>query len=164
MYLKNIAAAGLSALLLFSGAVSAGAAETVSDVHDDAAYAAAVETLASNGLAAASATSLQAADGLQLAREAGLLDDGSGELSLTELTAQALLRETEALQKQNFLETYDGVLVSCDGYISLRKEPSTDAARCWRPAMYTVPPPSTSYRWWAGCWISLYSRWGKSTP
>lgn len=81
------------------------------------------------GLAAASATSLQAADGLQLAKEAGLLDDGSGELSLTELTAQALLRETEALQKQNFLETYDGVLVSCDSYISLRKEPSTDAAR-----------------------------------
>ena len=67
MYLKNIAAAGLSALLLFSGAVSAGAAETVSEIHDDAAYAAAVETLASNGLAAASATSLQAADGLQLA-------------------------------------------------------------------------------------------------
>lgn len=129
MYLKNIAAAGLSALLLFSGAVSAGAAETVSEIHDDAAYAAAVETLASNGLAAASATSLQAADGLQLAKEAGLLDDGSGELSLTELTAQALLRETEALQKQNFLETYDGVLVSCDSYISLRKEPSTDAAR-----------------------------------
>ena len=94
MYLKNIAAAGLSALLLFSGAVSAGAAETVSEIHDDAAYAAAVETLASNGLAAASATSLQAADGLQLAKEAGLLDDGSGELSLTELTAQALLRET----------------------------------------------------------------------
>ena len=92
MYLKNIAAAGLSALLLFSGAVSAGAAETVSEIHDDAAYAAAVETLASNGLAAASATSLQAADGLQLAKEAGLLDDGSGELSLTELTAQALLR------------------------------------------------------------------------
>ena len=129
MYLKNIAAAGLSALLLFSGAVSAGASETVSEIHDDAAYAAAVETLASNGLAAASATSLQAADGLQLAKEAGLLDDGSGELSLTELTAQALLRETEALQKQNFLETYDGVLVSCDSYISLRKEPSTDAAR-----------------------------------
>ena len=108
MYLKNIAAAGLSALLLFSGAVSAGAAETVSEIHDDAAYAAAVETLASNGLAAASATSLQAADGLQLAKEAGLLDDGSGELSLTELTAQALLRETEALQKQNFLETCRG--------------------------------------------------------
>ena len=40
MYLKNIAAAGLSALLLFSGAVSAGAAETVSEIHDDAAYAA----------------------------------------------------------------------------------------------------------------------------
>ena len=83
MYLKNIAAAGLSALLLFSGAVSAGAAETVSEIHDDAAYAAAVETLASNGLAAASATSLQSADGLQLAKEAGLQDDGSGELSLT---------------------------------------------------------------------------------
>ena len=64
-----------------------------------------------------------------LAKEAGLLDDGSEELSLTELTAQALLRETEALQKQNFLETYDGVLVSCDSYISLREEPSTDAAR-----------------------------------
>ena len=40
MYLKNIAAAGLSALLLFSGAVSAGAAETVSEIHDDARLAA----------------------------------------------------------------------------------------------------------------------------
>ncbi len=128
MYLKNAAAAGLSALLLFSGAVSAGAAETVTDVQNDAAYAAAVETLASSGLAAASATSLQVADGLQLAKEAGLLDGGE-ELSLTELTAQALLRETEALQKQNFLETYDGVLVSCDSYISLRQKPDTDAER-----------------------------------
>ena len=69
MYLKNLAAAGMSALLLFSGAVSAGAAETVPATHDSETYAAAVETLASNGLAAASATSLQAADGLQLAQE-----------------------------------------------------------------------------------------------
>ena len=34
MYLKNLAAAGMSALLLFSGAVSAGAAETVPATHD----------------------------------------------------------------------------------------------------------------------------------
>ena len=94
MYLKNLAAAGMSALLLFSGAVSAGAAETVPATHDSETYAAAVETLASNGLAAASATSLQAADGLQLAQEAGLLDESGEELSLTELSAQALLRET----------------------------------------------------------------------
>lgn len=120
------------------------------------------------GLAAASATSLQAADGLQLAKEAGLLDDGSGELSLTELTAQALLRETEALQKQNFLETYDGVLVSCDSYISLRKEPSTDAARlrtifdgkvagCWTCTTMS----GTRYpmvRTPALCWRSTVSR------
>lgn len=129
MYLKNLAAAGMSALLLFSGAVSAGAAETVPATHDSETYAAAVETLASNGLAAASATSLQAADGLQLAQEAGLLDESGEELSLTELSAQALLRETEALQKQLFLETYDGVLVHCDSYISLREEPSTEADR-----------------------------------
>ena len=80
MYLKNLAAAGMSALLLFSGAVSAGAAETVPATHDSETYAAAVETLASNGLAAASATSLQAADGLQLAQEAGLLDESGEEL------------------------------------------------------------------------------------
>lgn len=129
MYLKNLAAAGMSALLLFSGAVSAGAAETTPATHDGETYAAAVETLASNGLAAASATSLQTADGLQLAQEAGLLDEGGEELSLTELSAQALLRETEALQKQLFLETYDGVLVHCDSYISLRQEPSTEADR-----------------------------------
>ena len=129
MYFKGITAAGLSSLLLLSGTVSVSAVETTTtEVHNDAAYAAAVETLASSGLAAASTTSMQTSDGLQLAQEAGLLDEGSA-LSLRELAAQALLRETAALQKQNFLETYDGVLVNCNSYISLREAPDTEAAR-----------------------------------
>ncbi len=34
---------------------------------------------------------------------------------------------------------------------------------CWWPAMCTVPPPSSSCRWWASNWIYLSSRWARST-
>lgn len=37
------------------------------------------------------------------------------------------------------------------------------SALCWWPATYTVPPPSTSCRWWASSWTSPSSRWGRST-
>lgn len=124
---KQLAALGLSGLLLFSGAITAANADEVAPI-DTAGYAAAVETLADNGVVSSAVTSLQVGDGLRLAQEAGLLDDGNT-LSLTELASQALLRETEALQKQNFLEEYDGVLVDCDSYITLRAEPSTSAKR-----------------------------------
>lgn len=127
MYLKQITAAGLSTLMLLSGAVTASGAET--DTYDPQSYTAAVEALASNGVAAGSATALMTTDGLRLAEEAGLLEEDSQELSLTELAAQALLRETEALQKQNFLDAYDGVLVDCNSYITLRAEPDTSAKR-----------------------------------
>ena len=33
-----------------------------------------------------------------------------------------------------------------------------------RPATCTVPPPSTSYRWWASNWTSPCLKWGRSTP
>lgn len=126
MYLKQIAA-GLSALTLLSGAVTVTASGAETTVDREQEYTAAVEVLAANGVAAGSATSLQTGEGLRLAEEAGLLD--GDELTLTELAAQALLRETEALQKQNFLDTYDGVLVDCTSYITLRKEPDTAAKR-----------------------------------
>lgn len=126
MYLKQIAA-GLSALTMLTGAVTVTASGAETDTDRSESYTAAVEVLAANGVAAGSATSLQATEGLRLAEEAGLLE--GEELTLTELAAQALLRETEALQKQNFLETYDGVLVDCDSYITLRQTPDTSAKR-----------------------------------
>ena len=58
----------------------------------------------------------------------GLLD-GDETPTLNQLAAQALLQETAALEKQNFLAEYDGVLVDCGSYLSLRAEPDTSADR-----------------------------------
>jgi len=58
----------------------------------------------------------------------GLLDGGETP-TLNQLAAQALLQETAALEKQNFLAEYDGVLVDCGSYLSLRAEPDTSADR-----------------------------------
>ena len=126
MFGKQIAALGLSSLLLFSGAVTAANAEETTPI-DTAGYMAAVEALAESGVVSGSATALQTGDGLRLAEEAGLLDGDT--LSLTQLSAQALVQETEALRKENFLKENTGVLVDCNSYISLRAEPSTDAQR-----------------------------------
>ena len=126
MFGKQIAALGLSSLLLFSGAVTAANAEETTPI-DTAGYMAAVEALAESGVVSGSATALQTGDGLRLAEEAGLLDGDT--LSLTRLSAQALVQETEALRKENFLKENTGVLVDCNSYISLRAEPRTDAQR-----------------------------------
>ena len=126
MFGKQIAALGLSSLLLFSGAVTAANAEETTPI-DTAGYMAAVEALAESGVVSGSATALQTGDGLRLAEEAGLLDGDT--LSLTQLSAQALVQETEALRKENFLKENTGVLVDCNSYISLRAEPRTDAQR-----------------------------------
>lgn len=126
MFGKQIAALGLSSLLLFSGAVTAANAEEATPINT-AGYTAAVEALAESGVVSGSATALQTGDGLRLAEEAGLLDGDT--LSLTQLSAQALVQETEALRKENFLKENTGVLVDCNSYISLRAEPSTDAQR-----------------------------------
>ena len=126
MFGKQIAALGLSSLLLFSGAVTAANAEETTPINT-AGYMAAVEALAESGVVSGSATALQTGDGLRLAEEAGLLDGDT--LSLTQLSAQALVQETEALRKENFLKENTGVLVDCNSYISLRAEPSTDAQR-----------------------------------
>ena len=126
MFGKQIAALGLSSLLLFSGAVTAANAEEATPINT-AGYTAAVEALAESGVVSGSATALQTGDGLRLAEEAGLLDGDT--LSLTRLSAQALVQETEALRKENFLKENTGVLVDCNSYISLRAEPSTDAQR-----------------------------------
>lgn len=132
MYLKQLAAFGMSAVMMLSGGVVASGAETKNDSETTLVtpyeYSAAVETLAASGVAAGSATALQAADGLRLAQESGALEDSESSLSLTELAAQALIRETEELQKQNFLAEYDGVLTTCENYITLRAEPDQDAA------------------------------------
>ena len=126
MFGKQIAALGLSSLLLFSGAVTAANAEEATPINT-AGYTAAVEALAESGVVSGSATALQTGDGLRLAEEAGLLDGDT--LSLTQLSAQALVQETEALRKENFLKENTGVLVDCNSYISLRAEPSADAQR-----------------------------------
>lgn len=123
---KQLTALGLSGLLLFSGAVTAANADETTPI-DTAGYNAAVEVMADNGVVSCSAAALQTGETL-LAKQAGLTDSDS-ELPLTRLTSQALEQETAALQKQNFLDEYDGVLVECSSYISLRAEPSTDAAR-----------------------------------
>ena len=132
MYLKQLAAFGMSAVMMLSGGVVASGAETKNDSETTLVtpyeYSAAVETLAASGVAAGSATALQAADGLRLAQESGALEESESSLSLTELAAQALIRETEELQKQNFLAEYDGVLTTCENYITLRAEPDRDAA------------------------------------
>ena len=129
MYLKQLAAFGMSAVMVLSGGVMASGAETKTtvDTVTPQEYTTAVEKLAANGVVSGSTTALQAGDGLRLAQESGLLD-GEDSLSLTELAAQALIRETEALQKQNFLDEYDGVLTICENYVTLREEPSQDAA------------------------------------
>ena len=129
MYLKHIAALGLSAVITLTGGVAvAGADEqTVSEPVTPYEYQTAVEVLAASGVASGSATALQTGDGLRLAQESGVLADGDVSLTLTELAAQALIRETEELQKQNFLAEYDGAMAVCDNYITLREAPSEDA-------------------------------------
>ena len=71
---------------------------------------------------------MQTGSGLRLAQASGLLDGGETP-TLNQLAAQALLQETAALEKQNFLAKYDGVLVDCGSYLSLRAEPDTSADR-----------------------------------
>lgn len=101
MYLKQLAAFGMSAVMVLSGGVMASGAETKTtvDTVTPQEYTTAVEKLAANGVVSGSTTALQAGDGLRLAQESGLLD-GEDSLSLTELAAQALIRETEALQNR----------------------------------------------------------------
>lgn len=124
---RQLAALGLSGMLLFSGVVTAANAEEVTPI-DFAGHKAVAEILSENGVASCSATALQTGDGLLLAEEAGLLEQDDT-LSLSQLDAQALALETAALEKQNFLSEYDGVLVDCSTYISLRAEPDTDSQR-----------------------------------
>ena len=111
MYLKQLAAFGMSAVMMLSGGVVASGVETKNDSETTLVtpyeYSAAVETLAASGVAAGSATALQAANGLRLAQESGALEESESSLSLTELAAQALIRETEELQEQNFLAEPD---------------------------------------------------------
>ena len=124
---KQIAALSLSGLLLFSGAVTAANADEATPI-DTTGYAAAAEVLAGNGVASSAATAMQTGSGLRLAQASGLLDGGETP-TLNQLAAQALLQETAALEKQNFLAEYDGVLVDCGSYLSLRAEPDTSADR-----------------------------------
>lgn len=116
---KQIAALSLSGLLLFSGAVTAANADEATPI-DTTGYAAAAEVLADNGVASSAATAMQTGSGLL---------DGGETPTLNQLAAQALLQETAALEKQNFLAEYDGVLVDCGSYLSLRAEPDTSADR-----------------------------------
>lgn len=124
---KQITALSLSGLLLFSGAVTAANADEATPI-DTTGYAAAAEVLADNGVASSAATAMQTGSGLRLAQASGLLDGGETP-TLNQLAAQALLQETAALEKQNFLAEYDGVLVDCGSYLSLRAEPDTSADR-----------------------------------
>ena len=124
---KQIAALSLSGLLLFSGAAPAANADEATPI-DTTGYAAAAEVLADNGVASSAATAMQTGSGLRLAQASGLLDGGETP-TLNQLAAQALLQETAALEKQNFLAEYDGVLVDCGSYLSLRAEPDTSADR-----------------------------------
>lgn len=130
MYLKQLAALGASAVMVLTGgAVASGAETTTASAVDTVTpyeYTAAVETLAASGVAAGSSTALQAGDGLRLAQESGLLESGDS-LSLTELAAQALIRETEELQKQNFLAEYDGVMIDCESAVTLRAEADAES-------------------------------------
>lgn len=130
MYLKQLAALGASAVMVLTGgAVASGAETTTASAVDTVTpyeYTAAVETLAASGVAAGSSTALQAGDGLRLAQESGLLESGDS-LSLTELAAQALIRETEELQKQNFLAEYDGTMIDCESAVTLRAEADAES-------------------------------------
>ena len=130
MYLKQLAALGASAVMVLTGGVVASGAETAAapaaDTVSPYEYTAAVETLAASGVVAGSSTALQAGDGLRLAQESGLLE-GDDSLSLTELAAQALIRETEELQKQNFLAEYDGAMIDCESSVTLRAEADAES-------------------------------------
>ena len=129
MYLKQLAALGASAVMVLTGGAVASGAETKTTAVDAVTpyeYPAAVETLAASGVVAGSSTALQAGDGLRLAQESGLLE-GDDSLSLTELAAQALIRETEELQKQNFLAEYDGAMIVCESSVTLRAEADAES-------------------------------------
>ena len=129
MYLKQLAALGASAVMVLTGGAVASGAETKTTAVDAVTpyeYTAAVETLAASGVVAGSSTALQAGDGLRLAQESGLLE-GDDSLSLTELAAQALIRETEELQKQNFLAEYDGAMIVCESSVTLRAEADAES-------------------------------------
>ena len=129
MYLKHLAALGASAVMVLTGGAVASGAETKTTAVDAVTpyeYTAAVETLAASGVVAGSSTALQAGDGLRLAQESGLLE-GDDSLSLTELAAQALIRETEELQKQNFLAEYDGAMIVCESSVTLRAEADAES-------------------------------------
>ena len=128
MYLKHLAALGASAVMVLTGGAVASGAETTTavDTVTPYEYTAAVETLAASGVVSGSSTALQAGDGLRLAQESGLLESGDS-LSLTELAAQALIRETEELQKQNFLAEYDGAMIVCDSSVTLRAEADAES-------------------------------------
>ena len=129
MYLKQLAALGASAVMVLTGGAVASGAETKTTAVDAVTpyeYTAAVETLAASGVVAGSSTALQAGDGLRLAQESGLLE-GDDSLSLTELAAQALIRETEELQKQNFLAEYDGAMIVCESPVTLRAEADAES-------------------------------------
>ena len=130
MYLKQLAALGASAVMVLTGGVVASGAETAAapaaDTVSPYEYTAAVETLAASGVVAGSSTALQAGDGLRLAQESGLLE-GDDSLSLTELAAHALIRETEELQKQNFLAEYDGAMIDCESSVTLRAEADAES-------------------------------------
>ena len=71
MFGRQLAALGLSGMLLFSGVVTAANAEEVTPI-DFAGHKAVAEILSENGVASCSATALQTGDGLLLAEEAGL--------------------------------------------------------------------------------------------
>ena len=129
MYLKQLAALGASAVMVLTGGAVASGAETKTTAVDAVTpyeYTAAVETLAASGVVSGSSTALQAGDGLRLAQESGLLE-GDDSLSLTELAAQALIRETEELQKQNFLAEYDGAMIVCESSVTLRAEADAES-------------------------------------
>ena len=129
MYLKQLAALGASAVMVLTGGAVASGAETKTTAVDAVTpydYTAAVEALAASGVVAGSSTALQAGDGLRLAQESGLLE-GDDSLSLTELAAQALIRETEELQKQNFLAEYDGAMIVCESSVTLRAEADAES-------------------------------------
>lgn len=133
MFTKRIFNLWLALLLLFCIATISQAdpliVGTVSP-EQDADYAAAVETLAENGVAAGATVAIHAPTAMSEAVQTTLVDGSSDRLPLADLAATPLQQESEQLQERmaqeaidKLLAEYDAIIVRCNDALNLRSRP-----------------------------------------
>ena len=113
----------------------------------DASYYAAVEELAADGMTNRSSNYLTEGLGMHLAIDLGMLEGENNDLSLSQLSAQALIRqqeeqarqaqsdadrakkEAESAAMEALLAKYDGVKVCCGDCLNMRSKPDGSIKR-----------------------------------